>query len=302
MEPTVSEIILRGILSNAYKLTEQQITDILGNKDGNAALQAVLDIDATRVNTLGSSKFEEGRGMGTRESMTNHENNLREKFGIADKKLMGLNLVEAIVTAQLEKERAENPGGKSGKGAITDDDIKKHPLYLSLEEDRQKAILEKEEEWKTKFEERERSYTRDGRVAKVKEKALNMLNPQQYVFPEDETIATNQRNFVINNLSGFDYEETENGVLYPIKDGKRIDDRHGNAQTLEEFISEQAKMYFPARVNNGGTNPDPGAGGNGGGTGAFVPKSAAELDAFVADMSNSYEAREAALNTYGDKF
>lgn len=296
----LSELVLRGILANAYKMADGEITQLLTSEDGNEVLTQLLDRDKTRIQELRTTQFQDGFKAAKKEVLGTFEKTVREKFGISDASLQGESLIESIVTAKLEEERAANPN--KGSKAFTDDDIKKHPLYLTLEQEKAKAVEAERSTWESKYNDREQTYTKDSRFSAVKEKALTSLNSDKYVYPADAEIAANQRGFVIEALKGYDYDEA-NGITYPSKDGKRLEDAHGNALTLDEFISSTAKRYIPIAASNGGGNPAPaGQQQAGGSKSKFVPKDSTDFMNFVQNKENSLEDRTAAMDEYGEKF
>lgn len=295
--------ILRGVLANAYKMADGEVTELLEKTDGQEILTAILEKDKARVAELGKTKYQDGYKKAKGEALTEFEKSVKEKYSVADdNSLQGIELVESIVAKHIED--AKKASGKPGKGAeATEDEIKKHPMYVALE-NKLKADLEAtENNWKQKLSEQEKAFKKEKSFTSVKEIAQNILSSGKYLLPEDANIATNQKGLFLNSLAnGYEYEQVDNTTLV-LQNGKRLEDEHGHSVTLDDFLNKQASMYFPVKASNGGGNA--GNGNNGGASGSggtgglnLMPKTFDELNKIVSDPSIKLEDRETALKNY----
>lgn len=292
--------ILRGVLTTAYKMSDGEVTELLEKTEQAEVLASILEKDKERIKTYGQAQFQDGYKKSKKETLTDFEKSIREKYAISDDALQGEALIESIVTAKIEE--VKNAGGGSAKkGEITDDDIKKHPLYLSLEAQKSKAVEEANQSWETKLKEQETTFKKQEAFATIKDLALNTISNGSFVFPEDAKIAQNQKQWLLKDLENYDYEKTDNGT-FVIKDGKRLEDEHGNAIKLDSFISTQAQNFFPIAKNNGGGNAgnNNNAGANGGNAGGSIqkPKTLEELAKITNDKSIPIEDRTKIIEEY----
>lgn len=288
--------ILRGVLANAYKMADGEVSELLEKTDVAEITNTILEKDKSRISDLGKTKFQDGYKKAKGEALTDFEKSLREKYKVSDETLQGESLIETILADHVTE---ATKGIEGKKGAITDDEIKKHPLYLKLESDKSKAIADNTKEWEDKLKEAQKGFEKANIFSTVKDKALSMLSGDNYVFPDDAEIATNQKQWFLNDLKGFDFE-TADGVTYPIKDGKRIEDAHGHAVTLDEFLKGKLAKSFPIKINNGGANAgnNNNAGANGGSSGSGAigkPKNIDELSKIVNDTSIPLADRQKAM-------
>lgn len=289
--------ILRGVLANAYKMADGEVSELLEKTDVAEITNTILEKDKSRISDLGKTKFQDGYKKAKGEALTDFEKSLREKYKVSDETLQGESLIETILADHITE---ATKGIESKKGAITDDEIKKHPLYLKLESDKSKAIADNTKEWEDKLKEAQKGFEKANIFSTVKDKALSMLSGDNYVLPEDAEIAENQKSWFLRDLTGFEYERTDDGNTYPIKDGKRIEDAHGHAVTLDEFLKGKLAKSFPIKINNGGANAgnNNNAGANGGSSGSGAigkPKNIDELSKIVNDTSIPLADRQKAM-------
>ncbi len=289
--------ILRGVLANAYKMADGEVSELLEKTDVAEITNTILEKDKSRISDLGKTKFQDGYKKAKGEALTDFEKSLREKYKVSDETLQGESLIETIVTNNVTEATKGNDGKK---GTITEDEIKKHPLYLKLESDKAKAVADNTKEWEAKLTEAQSGFQKANIFSTVKDKALSMLSGDNYVLPEDAEIAENQKSWFLKDLTGFEYERTDDGNTYPIKDGKRIEDAHGHAVTLDEFLKGKLAKSFPIKINNGGANAgnNNNAGANGGSSGSGAigkPKNIDELSKIVNDTSIPLADRQKAM-------
>lgn len=245
---------LRAFLSKVLKMTDGDIDAILDASEATeeTVLTALLAKDATRVATLTKSKpgqtFQDGYKKAKAEVMTEFEKEVREKYEIDDDvDITGLELVASVI----EKEAPE-----AGKKTITEETIKKHPLYIKLEKDGKKALKDKETEFATKLADKEKEFKRTEVFGSVSKKALDILMELDPVLSTNPKVASNQQTDFLRQFKEMTFETQEDGSIIPVdKDGKPLEDEHGNAITLEDLVKEKANDRFDFKANNGGENP-----------------------------------------------
>lgn len=242
--------IITGLLSKAYKLDQGEIDALLQGDDNLTEEQIItrlLDRDAKRVTSLKgdvTGKFQEGYAKAKKEERSAFERELKEKLEV-DSDLTGIELVEYIVDTKA-------PAGK--KGTFTEDDVKKHPVYQGLETKYKRDLKAKDEELTTKLNELNTKYNKENVFNTVKSKALNLLDGLNPILPGTPKVASKQKEWFLTALKDMDYEIQGDRIVV-MKDGKVVEDEHGNSVDFETFVKSNASEFFEFKKNNGGGNP-----------------------------------------------
>lgn len=285
----------------AYGLTEEAAAELLTKKSEAGerelkpdAFEMLLEQDKSRVNTLKKAVdtttiFNEAHAKATKEERRKMENALVNKFGITGEKLTFDQILTAIAEQKIPKTED-----------FSEDNIKKHPLFLQLE-NAQKAELEAlKETYQNELIEREKAEKAKSTFGEVSGLVLNFFDELKPVLSTDATKATNQRNRFLHNLNGYEFEAVE-GVKDDFvilgKDGKRLETVHGNRVTLKDFTRQRAEMEYDfakqENKQNGGNN-----GGAGGAHGTVkVPANMDEYNAAIL-LATTSEARSDVHNAY----
>lgn len=299
--------IITGLLSKAYKLDDGKIAELL--KDGediteDTVIAALLSEDSTRVTTIKKStdtsgKFQEGYAKAKKEERANYEKEIREKYGI-ESETAGIELIDEVITTKV----GEQGAGK--KGEITEDDVKKHSVYQTLEAKYKKDLKAKETEWQTKLSEVETKYKTETTFKSVETKALAALDGLKPVLPGNPEIAANQKQWFIGALKNYEFDLQDGDRIVVMKDGKVLDDGHGNSLEFNDLVKSTASKFFEFQKNNGGGNAGnsnentPPAGGGSGDYPAGIkkPTNLDELSAILNDTSIKIADRNKVAEVY----
>ena len=285
-------------MSKAYKLDDGTIGEILNaeNADEKSVISKILELDTQRVEKLKTSggkdgTFQDGYTKAKKEVLSDFEKQLKETFETESEKT-GLDLITEILTAKTSE------AGK--KGQLTDDDVKKHPVYQAAEKAFKKQLTDKETEYKTKLSEVESAAKKAQTFSIVKDNALAILEGLNPIYAKNPKVATTIKNQFLNELQGFDFEKQADGSWLVTKDGKVVEDGHGHSKSFEDIIKETSENYFEFQENNGGQNAGNENKDNGSGGNVTVPKfkNQAEADAYAANESIPLEQRIKALDEY----
>lgn len=250
------------------KLLSEETTD----EDGETQL---VDGDKARIGKLTQPKkgetFQDGYKKAKAEVLTELETQLKEKYEI-ESDANGLELVEAIVTEKAKTGKAATP---------TEDDIRKSSVFQAQEKAHKAALKAKEAEWETKFNEQAAQYKKGETFNQVSKKALDILTAMNPVQAPNATVAANIQNAFLSTFKSYEFDIQDNGNrVVVMKDGKVVDDGHGNSLEFEKLVKDTAAGYYAFQQNNGGGNagngkPNEGgagaAGGSDGGGGAAYP-------------------------------
>lgn len=236
-------------------MDEGRISEILEKTDEVEVLTDLLSEDRERVSKLtpkpgedGPSKFQEGYKKAKKEERAALEKEVKEQYGI-ESDLTGKDLIEHIVTTKA----AEASKGK--KGEMTEDEIKVSPVYRNLEKSLAKQLADKETEWEKKLTDAEKGFAKKETFGSFKDEALKELAGLKPILSKDETRARNQREAFAKELLSEGLEIVkEDGDFLLLKDGKRMDDGHGNPVKWKDYVREKATGFFDFEANNGGSN------------------------------------------------
>ena len=295
--------IITGLLSKAYNYDNGKIAELF--KDGETELSEeqqteilnkILEIDAQRVENIKKSvdkkdAFQDGFKKAKSEVLTDFEKGLKEKFGIESDKT-GLELVEEVVSKKSE-------GGQGGD--VTEDAIKRSKVFQDMESNLKKQITTVKNEYETKINEIQDGYKAEQTFSNVSQKALQIFNGLNPILPQNKTVADNQVKFFVNSLKDFKFDVQDERIVVMDKDGKVLEDGHGNSRSFEDIVKETASGLFEFKANNGGSgsgNGGQGQGGSGSSYAGNVPKTFEELEKVMSDTSISIEDRSNIMAEY----
>lgn len=294
---------ITGLLSKAYNYDNGKIAELF--KDGETELSEqqqteilnkILEIDAQRVENIKKSvdkkdAFQDGFKKAKSEVLTDFEKGLKEKFGIESDKT-GLELIEEVVSKKSE-------GGQGGD--VTEDAIKRSKVFQDMESNLKKQITTVKTEYETKINEIQDGYKAEQTFSNVSQKALQIFNGLNPILPQNKTVADNQVKFFVNTLKDFKFDVQDERIVVMDKDGKVIEDGHGNSRSFEDIVKETASGLFEFKANNGGSgsgNGGQGQGGSGSSYAGNVPKTFEELEKVMGDNSISIEDRSNIMAEY----
>ena len=295
--------IITGLLSKAYNFDNGKIAELF--KDGETELSEeqqteilnkILEIDAQRVENIKKSvdkkdAFQDGFKKAKSEVLKDFEKELKEKFGLESDK-MGLELVEELVSKKSE-------GGQGGD--VTEDAIKRSKVFQDMESNLKKQITTVKTEYETKINEIQDGYKAEQTFSNVSQKALQIFNGLNPILPQNKTVADNQVKFFVNTLKDFKFDVQDERIVVMDKDGKVLEDGHGNSRSFEDIVKETASGLFEFKANNGGSgsgNGGQGQGGSGSSYAGNVPKTFEELEKVMSDTSISIEDRSNIMAEY----
>ena len=295
--------IITGLLSKAYNFDNGKIAELF--KDGETELSEqqqteilnkILEIDAQRVENIKKSvdkkdAFQDGFKKAKSEVFKDFEKELKEKFGLESDK-MGLELVEELVSKKSE--------GSQG-GDLTEDAIKRSKVFQDMESNLKNQITTVKTEYETKINEIQDGYKAEQTFSNVSQKALQIFNGLNPILPQNKTVADNQVKFFVNTLKDFKFDVQDERIVVMDKDGKVLEDGHGNSRSFEDIVKETASGLFEFKANNGGSgsgNGGQGQGGSGSSYAGNVPKTFEELEKVMSDTSISIEDRSNIMAEY----
>lgn len=268
--------IITAFLAKTLNLAPDSVAELLYKKsdDGTLttelndnALAELLAADAQRISKIkpsgdGKEQFNNGHKAGLKEAAEKYEKAFRTKFNVdPEAKLQGEALIDAAVTAAAAS--AQNP-----------DNVKKSAEYLALERQMREAIEAEKKAAQETIEAIKGEYTKKDVWANVKGKIVDTVKALNPVLPSDEAKSRAWLDLFASEFQSFDWQE-ENGNFYAVRDGKRVENAHGHAQTLKDLVkaAAESKFDFQQTPPSGGGNQNPGSNGGGKFTGKFKNES-----------------------------
>lgn len=280
--------LITGFLSETLKLDNGKIEELLNDvneENGSERLKSLLDLDKNRIDSFGTTKFQEGFKKDKKEFLTNFENEIKHKFNLTSAN-MGFDLIEEAINSKVESLVKEN------KIEINDENVKKHSAYLALEKKYNDDTTTLKNDFETQLNEIKTSQQRKETRSSVFNSVDSILSGlgDKIVMPKNEKVRQNQISLFKQGIfNGIEFENND-GVTLLVKDGKRLENGHGHALTVEQFVSDNIGNYFETSNNNGGQNS--GSQGSQGGSKIPLPKSEEEYLKIVNDKNIPLEERK----------
>jgi hypothetical protein len=302
--------ILTSLLKTVYRLEDKAIESVLKHgkiaKDGEtfteaatpeAIIATLTTLDKSRIVKLKEDtekeSYQKGYKKAQGEVLTERERKAKEKYGITSD-LTGEELDDFIIA-----EKAKGTG-------TTEEDIKKSVVYQQMESRLKKLAEDNKKAGEDKVKELETTYKKEGTFSKVGQNALDILNGLNPVLPKSATVAETYKRDFLNELKGYEYEEKDGKILVS-KDGKLLEDGHGNTLAYEDHVKAIAGNRFEFAVNNDGANAGDKNDPNKKGTppaypaGVNKPKNENELATIMANSKLKREERRVVLTEYQNR-
>lgn len=289
--------LLSAFLSATLNMDEAGVASLY--KDGGTELlPEALDIlkakDVERVKKLKPNTQEfidNGYKKAQSEIMSKLEKEFKEKTGFSSEK-KGIDLFVEYAESKIQSTD------------VTEDAVKRHPIFISsiekLTKEKEEAVTAKQKE----FEDFQNGIKKRETFSSVANKATEIFNALKPVLSQDPGRAKNQMELFVDKLKDFDYEIQDERIVVLNKDGSVFEDSHGNRIQFEKLIKDTASKYYDFHVAEKRTTPNNGA--EVGKTAANtlniqVPKNEAEYAAIIADSSIPLKDREAVKEAYASK-
>lgn len=294
MEAT--EELLVGVLTKTLNKTPEEISELLYQKADDSdelvlkegALDLVLDADVTRVSNIKKSTKPDDKVLrdqylkGVKEGKAELEGEIKTLTGL-DTQAIGSDLVKEAVN-HLSECNVPN-----------EDQIKAHPLFVSLEKDR---IPKKEyEDMKAEYDDFKLNQDKSTRLSTIKRDVLTIFAGLNPIVSENQTVAqTRQRDF-LSKFEAYDYDLADDSNHLVKKDGTRLEDKHGNPIKFADFVKDVALLNYDFNVSDDKGNAGNSNDGNGVGGRVDVPKEEKEYMAQMATYMQISDPNERAKKT-----
>lgn len=279
------EKILHGVLSKTLNVDDGKFAELIKNGESELSeseiISQLLKLDVDRVKAIkdetGKEKFQEGFKKSKKEVLEALETEMKEKFNIESSKT-GLDLVNEIV------EKTSKPNSE-----VTEDAIRRSKLFLDLESKLKSEIKDLKTQHQNEVDTIRKSYEGEKILSSVNANAMKILNELNPILPSNATIAENQKKAFLNQFKDFGFELQDDRIVVLDKDGKVLQDEHGNTKTFDEIVKAKASNFFELAQNNGGSGSgnggQDGQSSSGGNSSVKMPKTLEELTNIMNDDS-----------------
>lgn len=289
--------ILTGVLAKTLNLGDGEIAELIKDGEGvkeSDVIQKILDLDVQRVEKIktsvdGKEKFQEGYKKGKEESLSKLEKQIKEKYGIQSEKL-GVELVEEIITEKSKPVETE------------EETVKRSKTYQDLETRLKGELKTQKETYEQQIADINSQTQREKTLSVANKKALDIFAGLEPVLPTSKQVADNQIGWFLKSMEEYDFDVQDDRIVV-MKDGKVVQDGHGNSRTFDDIVKEKAGKFFEFKKNNGSGND--GGGGNppavnpdGYPEGVQKPKNLDELTAILNDPAIDSKAKVVVAETY----
>jgi len=243
--------LLFGVLTKTLNKSEQEMTDLLYQKADDSdeivlkegALEEILALDVQRVKTIQAGVkpdekiLKDQYSRGKKEALEGIEKEVRGKYSLESDKT-GIELISEAVDSQ-KKQKPEK---------LTDDEVKKHPVYLELENN--SIRKEEHEKVKTEFDDFKKNQEKSERMVKIHEyvlKELDLLNP---VLSENSEVKMNRQRDFLAKFDQWDYQLNDGSDPLILQNGNRLEDAHGNPVAWKDFVKQKASLHYDFKAQN----------------------------------------------------
>lgn len=292
--------IVKGFLSKVYKMDDGKLAEIFDaeNATDESIAAALIAEDAVRVSSLkkqnadNKDSFNQGYAKATKEQRAAFEKEIKEALEV-DSESTGLDLINEVIAAKA-------PAGGKGAAELTDEDVKKHAVYQTMERTFKKQLKDTTEAKTAEIEKLQNEYKANETFYSVRDKAGVILQGLNPILAKNPKVAATIQNQFFNELKGYGFEQQADGSYLPTKDGKVQTDAHGHTITFDDLVKSTAENYFEFQANNGGGNAgnENKGGAQGGGSAAKTFKSDKEAAEYANDTSVPIADRMAAMTAY----
>jgi len=289
--------MLLAYVATQFGITEEGAAELLLTKseDGTVnvetaepledALAILINKDKERVSSLRVDKtaiFDDAFAKAKTKVLSQAEKNLIKEYSVEGADNMKL---PEIVAAIVEKH-----GKGTKKTEISEADIKKHPLFLKLEQDSAAALATQKEAFETQIQGIEAQKAEETLLQEVLSLVSTHLDDYNPVLPKDTARAGKQRKDFIDSFKGRKYQKVNgSGFILLNEEGtERADDGHGNPVYLKDFAYSQAAATFDQKAQSGkGNGGNEGVAGGGGAAKVYETE-----DEYNLAMLNANSAEE----------
>jgi hypothetical protein len=251
--------LLEGYFQKTLNLDSEAVAGLYNEAGELTTVEPIITADASRVAKFKSEKKQQ-LDRGFKEGRESYEKEIKEKFGV-DSDLQGLDLIDHV----LENKTLELNEKVLKSNKIKDEDFEKHPKYIALKSEHDKALKNKDKEWEDKLKTKETEWQKQETFNKVSKVALTEIETN-YLMPENADRALAIKEVLLGKLGENNFSIQEDGSIIILdKSGKPCEDAHGHILNFKEYINNLSVKFLDKKVANArGSAANQGGGASGG--------------------------------------
>jgi len=286
--------LITGFFGKTLNLTADEVATLLfENVDEGTiktdALDNLLNKDTSRIQKFKDERqvyHDNGYKKAQKEALTKLETEIKDAFEISSE-AKGIELIQEIVNTKV-----------SSTEGMAEEKVKVHPTYTKAINELNKKIKETEGVWKDKYDAREKDLSKQNAFQGVKSKAKSILENLKPILPSDNTKAEKQLTWFFQELGQFEFDD-QDGTILILKDGKLLEDGHGNRINFDSFIKDKASSIWDFQQGTAKSGTGNGKDGkalppnnNGGSSTIKAPKDKTEFARMIAEAKTPEERVE----------
>lgn len=306
------------VTGKLYKIPVAQVNEAFKFTDTTPDDEQIEDSTAlaffeTQQKAVIKNRYDAGYKVAEAQVKDKVEKELKEAYKIEDTELTGLDLVKHVIELQTK----DDPKNPRAPKQLTDEEIKKTPVYLKLEADTKaevKKITDKATADVKALQDAENYKTVLSDIEKEAIKYFQEIGEAD--LPADKTLADRYvKKLLLDELKqGRKFEKQKDGSFLILnEDGTRSEDSLGHPVLLKDLVTNISKEAFTFKKTvkrDSPNNGDPAKKTDGKQTGneqpkkytGNAPKDAAAYVAIITDQTIDPEVRADAKTQYGEQF
>lgn len=223
--------LLNDSLSKLFKIEPETLASLYNEAGDLVDFSPILNADTERIKKFKSESDSQYK-RGIKEGASKIEKELKEKYEL-ESDLLGVDLIDHLVVTKVEE--AKTSGTK---------DITKHSDYIKLQMSIDKQLKDKDKEWQTKLETKEKEIAKEKLFEKVSKRALTNLETRNPILPSDPRKAQVWKDTYLNELKNANYMDNDGEIVVLNAEGAPLQNAHGHSITFDEFERDIADKYF----------------------------------------------------------
>jgi hypothetical protein len=242
-----------GIASSLHKIDAEGLREALQLTADDQTIddKKFIELLVTKQAEIVRDRETRGFDRAKKDVLTKFEKDIRLKYGI-EEDLKGIELIDKLV--EVQKEEA---GASAGKSKLNDDDVKKHPIYLSLEKTKNDELKAKVKEFEERIKADNESRVYEGLLSTMDAEADKVFATLgAAILPEDQSIAAkHKKRLLFDELRSFKWQKNGDDLIALKEDGSRLEDKAGNPRSFKDIVAEVAKANFQFQAAQGRKSP-----------------------------------------------
>jgi hypothetical protein len=229
---------LEGFLSKTLKMDTEGIATLFNEAGDLVDVQPALDAYEAKQRDL-KALSENQYKRGIKEQAAKLEKALREKYEI-ESEATGMDLIEEVFAKQME--------GVKEQSQLKDEDVEKHPLFITKRAALEKQLKAQQKEYEEKMQQRENEIRYEQTLLKVKPKLISELKAMGAVLPDDPNLASEwEAMFIEKMVKKYKFQENGEDLTILDSDGKPVQDAYQNMVNFKGLIEHEGKKLFQFR-------------------------------------------------------